>query len=403
MSDSNRNPKDFPPDAEDWGKTNYNFDPKQSPSADEWGKTDVNMNVPRGQPDDDFGKTMPPPSGQSGRDGGDYGATQVNIKLPQSDYGQSDDFGREKQAEYGATMPYFQLPESERAKYQNLPPAAPSAAEAEKNKKKGGVPSWVWASGGLAAMFLFALVVLALVYFVFLRKTGFELTVKGAPTGSDIFVDGQRWNLSSADGSYKLPGLKAGEIKTIEIKRDGYSCQPQKITGDNGVPKEMVAQCTQNAAAVVPVNDCANIRKGDFAKAAKCANDALDNLKEPYSVDDLLKAMNLYIINFPSGDHRIIKPEDKAFVTKAAGYMQKLPASVVVEVGGHTDNIGSKPYNQGLSERRANSVKDALIAAGVKPAMLQTKGYGDSTPKVSNDTDDGKFQNRRIQYSALSK
>lgn len=402
MSDSNRDPKDFSPDpADDWGKTNYNYNPKQSPSADEWGKPAVNSNVPRGQPDDEFAKTMPPPSSQSGKDA-DYGATQMNISLPRNNYNQGEDFGREKQADYGATMPYFQLPESERAKYQNVPPP-PSKAEAEKNEKKGGIPSWVWASGGLAAMFLFAVVVLALVYFIFLRKTGFELTVKGAPTGSDIFVDGQRWNLSSADGSYKLPGLKAGEIKTIEIKRAGYTCQPQKITGENGTPKEMVAQCTQDPVAAKVNTDCANIKKGDFAKAAKCANDALDNLKEPFSVDDLLKAMNLYIINFPSGKYDIVKPEDKAFIQKAAGYMQKLPPSVVVEVGGHTDNVGSKASNQVLSENRAKSVKASLIAAGVKDSMLQTKGYGDSKPKAPNTTDDGKFQNRRIEYSALSK
>ena len=301
-------------------------------------------------------------------------------------------------------MPYFQLPENERAKYQNLP-STPEAdkAEAGKNEKKGGIPSWLLATGGLLIMFVFALGVLALVYFVFLQKKGFELIVKGAPSGSEIFVDGQRWSLSTAEGGYRLPELKAGEIKTIEVKAPGYKCEPQKITGENGATKEMIAQCTQDKPVVVANSDCQNIKKGDFATAQKCANDALDNLKDPINVDDLLKAMNLYIINFPSGKYDIVKPEDKAFIQKAAGYIQKLPPSVVIEVGGHTDNVGSKASNQVLSENRAKSVKAALVAAGVKDSVLQTKGYGDSKPKASNDTEDGKFQNRRIEYSAVSR
>ena len=74
---------------------------------------------------------------------------------------------------------------------------------------------------------------------------------------------------------------------------------------------------------------------------------------------------------------------------------------MVIEVGGHTDNVGNKASNQALSDNRAKSVKTALVGFGVKEAILQTRGYGDAKPKASNDTDDGKFQNRRIEYSAI--
>jgi outer membrane protein OmpA-like peptidoglycan-associated protein len=412
------NPKNLPPDdfsmttpgirmpkndlpqedsQDDWGKTNYNYSPKQSPAADDWGKAASSRNAPHNQSEDDFGKTQIP--GQ--RKDVDYGATQANISLPRANYEQ-DDFGGRQSEKQGATMPYFQLPESERAKYQNLPPAAAKPqTEAEKRKEKGGIPAWVWAAGGLGLLFLFAVGVLLIAWF-FIRSSDFELTVKGAPVGSDIFVDGQRWSLSSSEGTYKLPGLKAGEKKTIEIKRAGYTCQPEEIVGENGTPKELIAKCAQVAAPPKP-NECANIKKGDFAKAAKCANDALDNLKEPFSVEDLLRAMNMYIINFPSGKFDIVKPEDKAFLQKAAGYIQKLPPNVIIEVGGHTDNVGNKTSNLTLSENRAKAVKTALVGIGVKDSVLQMKGYGDSKPKSSNDTDDGKFQNRRIEYSVAGK
>lgn len=418
MSNSDRDPKNLPPDdfsmtkpgirfprsetpkedlSDDWAKTNYNFSPKQSPPADEWGKTAMNINVPRNQPEDDFGKTHIP--GQSRKEP-NWDATQANINIPRGSYESEGYGGGRGEPEHKATMPYFQLPESERAKYQNLPPAQ-QKTQAEKPKEKGGSTIWLWAAGGLGMMFLLTIAMIALVYFVFIPKRGFDLIVKGAPTGSDVFVDGQRWNLSVADGSYRLPGLKAGEQRVIEVKRDGYKCEPQKVTGENGAQREIIVQCAPADVKPVVNNECQNIKSGNFEKAAKCANEALDSLKDPFTVQELLNAMNMYIINFPSGKSDIVKPEDKAFLQKAAGYMQKLPPNVKIEVGGHTDNVGNKVKNEALSRDRATSVKTALVGYGVKDSLLETRGYGDTSPKASNDTEDGKFQNRRIQYSAI--
>lgn len=70
-----------------------------------------------------------------------------------------------------------------------------------------------------------------------------------------------------------------------------------------------------------------------------------------------------------------------------------------VLVEGHTDNVGEDKYNQSLSERRAASVKDFLAAQGVDSGRLETKGYGESQPIASNDTDAGKHQNRRVEVA----
>jgi len=75
----------------------------------------------------------------------------------------------------------------------------------------------------------------------------------------------------------------------------------------------------------------------------------------------------------------------------------------VVEVGGHTDNVGENAPNQVLSDNRAKAVKAALLTYGVKPEMLTEKGYGEEKPKATNDNEDGKFQNRRIEYTAVKK
>jgi len=66
------------------------------------------------------------------------------------------------------------------------------------------------------------------------------------------------------------------------------------------------------------------------------------------------------------------------------------------EIDGHTDSDGSDEYNQVLSEKRANSVKNFLVSQGVT-AEVTTKGYGESKPVASNDTAEGKQKNRRVE------
>jgi OOP family OmpA-OmpF porin len=70
---------------------------------------------------------------------------------------------------------------------------------------------------------------------------------------------------------------------------------------------------------------------------------------------------------------------------------------VKVEVGGHTDSIGSAEYNQGLSLRRAEAVRTYLIDKGIAADRLSAKGYGESQPVGDNATEAGRFQNRRVE------
>ena len=90
-------------------------------------------------------------------------------------------------------------------------------------------------------------------------------------------------------------------------------------------------------------------------------------------------------------------------------YLQRAPIAIVrdaaesardgksrIRVEGHTDSIGTESYNQGLSERRANSVKQQLIQEyQVDQNRVETRGYGESRPVAPNDTAEGREQNRR--------
>jgi outer membrane protein OmpA-like peptidoglycan-associated protein len=77
--------------------------------------------------------------------------------------------------------------------------------------------------------------------------------------------------------------------------------------------------------------------------------------------------------------------------------------TIRLEVQGHTDNIGGIEFNQALSERRAKAVMDALISKGIEERRLRYRGFGYSQPEVSNDTEEGRAQNRRTMFKVTAK
>ena len=79
----------------------------------------------------------------------------------------------------------------------------------------------------------------------------------------------------------------------------------------------------------------------------------------------------------------------------------KSQATLRIEVSGHTDNTGDKKANVILSEQRARAVVNFLIEKGIPAARMTYKGYGDTKPVASNDTEEGKAKNRRTEFSIL--
>jgi len=94
-----------------------------------------------------------------------------------------------------------------------------------------------------------------------------------------------------------------------------------------------------------------------------------------------------------------LKPEGRRHVEHAAEIMKKNP-SMNVSVEGHTDSIGSDKYNMKLSERRAQSVADALVQDGIAKSRITTRGFGKSRPIADNKTEAGRAENRRAEIIA---
>lgn len=106
-------------------------------------------------------------------------------------------------------------------------------------------------------------------------------------------------------------------------------------------------------------------------------------------------------VNFETNSDRL-RPGAEDVLEDAAQTLKRNPG-LEVEVAGHTDSQGAAEYNQGLSERRARTVMDYLIARGVDEEMLSYRGYGESRPIADNATAEGRAENRRVELRILNR
>jgi outer membrane protein OmpA-like peptidoglycan-associated protein len=91
-----------------------------------------------------------------------------------------------------------------------------------------------------------------------------------------------------------------------------------------------------------------------------------------------------------------LRSQSRATLNDLANNFRQYPDEII-DVEGHTDSTGTPEYNQGLSERRAYSVKNYLVDQGVPGSRVNATGYGETRPKASNDTPEGRQLNRRVE------
>jgi outer membrane protein OmpA-like peptidoglycan-associated protein len=134
-------------------------------------------------------------------------------------------------------------------------------------------------------------------------------------------------------------------------------------------------------------------------EATKKAN-ALCPGKPVVKIEKVIDRMTLRVnFDFNKSD---IRESEVAELQKAVRFIRKYPGAKV-RLEGHTDSIDSEEYNQALSERRAEAVKNYLVKEeAAEKSKISTVGYGESRPVASNDTEEGRAQNRRVEVLILS-
>ena len=98
-----------------------------------------------------------------------------------------------------------------------------------------------------------------------------------------------------------------------------------------------------------------------------------------------------------------LKPESKTSLDKELVQLLKDNPQLIIEIGSHTDDVGSNEYNQKLSQQRAESVVNYLVINGITKERMLAKGYGESKPIAPNTTPDGRQKNRRTGFKIIGK
>lgn len=120
---------------------------------------------------------------------------------------------------------------------------------------------------------------------------------------------------------------------------------------------------------------------------------------------DVVRQGDELLLRMPSGitfatNQATIQPQFQPTLDQVATTLAEYPKTMI-DVLGHTDSDGAEAYNQTLSERRAQSVSSYLGSRGIASVRIATMGYGETRPIASNETPDGKAQNRRVEIKVV--
>jgi outer membrane protein OmpA-like peptidoglycan-associated protein len=192
------------------------------------------------------------------------------------------------------------------------------------------------------------------------KPVGAEITYRDLASDQEVGVASS----NPADGSYKIV-LPAGRSYSFMADEQGYYA-----VSDNLDVKEL--------------KEYREIRR--------------DLYLTPIEVGAIIRLNNLFF-DFAKAD---LRTESYPELNRAMNFLNDNPG-IAIEVAGHTDNVGSDDANRKLSDDRARAVKEYLIAQGVQPERIVSKGYGESKPVATNNTDEGRQLNRRVDFTIVRK
>ncbi|MEO1051689.1 MAG: OmpA family protein [Bacteroidota bacterium] len=218
------------------------------------------------------------------------------------------------------------------------------------------------------------------------ENTGSPIDVKiGVKRVSDNRVIGQR---RQSTGVYQFEFTSEEKARyRLSVEKQGYIFENRNIDiiGATTEPKSLRSSI---ALSPVPVQAKNNEKTDDGTTTVP---------NRGYESTPVRTLRNVYF----DFDKVTLKPESNEELNKLERFISQNPG-IVVEIGGHTDKIGSKSYNKRLSERRAQAVVSFLTDKGIDPRRVKAVGYGAERPLASNDDEaEGRELNRRVEFRVI--
>ncbi|MDB5024390.1 MAG: OmpA family protein [Mucilaginibacter sp.] len=259
------------------------------------------------------------------------------------------------------------------------------------------------------------------------ENLGYPINSSGDENGLTLTANGTNAFFSSNN----LNGAGGFDIYTFELPK---SVRPHKVTYVKGTVNDAVTgQPLESAVEIIDLEkntpvyqDYSSADHGDFLATLTTGRNYGLNIskdgylfysanfsligredKNPFNIAVLLQPIavgNKVILKniFFDTNKSDIKDESKPELQKLIDFLSLNP-TVHIEISGHTDNVGSDQFNQTLSENRAKAVYQYLLTTGINADRLVYKGYGETQPIASNDTDDDRSRNRRTEFKIMAK
>ena len=171
--------------------------------------------------------------------------------------------------------------------------------------------------------------------------------------------------------------------------------EAEKAKAEAVAQQQVLAAETDKARAAAAQSE--NLRQQAEKEKQELRARLLQQLNSILATRDSARGLiaNMSDVLFRSGSFELL-PGARERLAKVSGIVLAYP-SLHVAVEGHTDSVGSDEYNQELSEHRAQSVRDYFVQQGIPAGTIEARGFGKSEPIATNDTAEGRQQNRRVE------
>jgi OmpA-OmpF porin, OOP family len=215
--------------------------------------------------------------------------------------------------------------------------------------------------------------------------TTFKLVVNLTPIAKKLIVSGNVFDKKTQQPISAKVEIVSRTDKTVNFQLQAVGGKFEQEVGALGW-----YALTASAEGYINSVDSAGMASENESPAKK------DLFLAPIEVSSSERLKNIYF----DFDKTTLKPESFVELNKVVDFL-KQNAHIEIEIEGHTDNKGSDDYNANLSQGRSQSVVDYIVQQGIDASRLKAHGYGESKPIDTNDTEEGRANNRRVEFTVL--
>lgn len=182
------------------------------------------------------------------------------------------------------------------------------------------------------------------------------------------------------------------DVSLKSDRKTKYQLKAESGKYEQAVPKLGWYMLVASAAGYLNATDSVELVSDEITPVIK------DLFLQPIEIGLTVRLKNIYF----DFDKTTLKSESFVELNKVVDFLKRNP-NVEIEIHGHTDNKGSDDYNLELSQGRSQAVMDYIVSQGIEAYRLAAIGYGETKPIDTNDTDEGRANNRRVEVTVVKK